>query len=89
MIKHPINRFFCWIKGSFDVSEIGASAKKLSSFIAVTITVYLELKFVSLDTLVEVVIINFTFAASLLGISTLDKVNARKIDADNKHTDVS
>lgn len=69
-----------WLSGSLDVSEQGASAKKLTSFFLVAVAIILEIIYVDHENFIDLVEINLFTAAAMLGVATIDKLTRRKQD---------
>ena len=73
-----LKKVFKWIFGSFDTTELGASAKKLTAFAFMLLVFYCHWKFVDLSNVVEVLIIDSSVVLTLLGVATYDKIQTRK-----------
>ena len=72
-----IIRFLKWLKGSFDVSEVGASAKKLTVFAFVFLVFYLHFNFCDKENVFEFLVTDVTLIGTILGVATLDKIQSR------------
>jgi hypothetical protein len=77
MIQH-LQAVIDWLKGSFDTSDAGASAKKLTSFTIVILMVWLHVKFATADNAIEFLITDGSLVLALLGVATWDKLKSTK-----------
>lgn len=73
-----LKKIFRWLFGSFDTSDIGASAKKLTAFAFMLLIFWLHWKYVDKENVVEVLIIDTSVVLGLLGVATYDKIQERK-----------
>ena len=87
IIVSYIIRFLKWIKGSFDISDVGASAKKLTVFAFVFLVFYLHFNYCEISNVVEFLLIDATMIGALLGVATFDKIQQRKSDKENPNND--
>jgi hypothetical protein len=72
-----MKRLFNWIAGSFEYNG-KSSSRKLSAFWMVLLTTYMEFRFGSEATLIELVSINLLAVLVLLGIVTIHDIAALK-----------
>ena len=86
-----IQKFIHWIKGSFENVPEGASARKLASFtillcIVIAHTSWIKSSFIKEDfsLLPEILIIDFGFIATCLGMTTYQAVQKSKLDSPEK-----
>jgi hypothetical protein len=80
-----MKRLFNWIAGSFEYNG-KSSSRKLSAFWMLILTTYMELRFGSEATLIELVSINLCAVLILLGIVTIHDIAALK-NGNNQQTD--
>lgn len=70
--------FLNWLKGSFDISKAGASAKKLTAFIFVLLIIWIHIRYCELSNCIEFLITDAGMVLALLGVSTWDKLRSNK-----------
>lgn len=73
MLKNKLNNFLDEVLNSFNSNRAGASAKKLTAFAFVILTIVLEIEFTTPDTLLLIVGSNIAFISVLFGIGTFEK----------------
>lgn len=71
-----------YLLSSFDNSTVGASARKLTAFVTVSMIVYCHFRFVDSVNVVEVLMIDCGFVLSLLGLTTWESITKSK---NNEH----
>lgn len=70
-------KLISWLAGSFQYNG-KSSSRKLSAFWMILLTTYMEFRFGSEATLIELVVINLSSVLILLGIVTIHDVAALK-----------
>ncbi len=71
-----------WLRGSFDVSDKGASATKLTSFLMMMLFVWIHLRFCDTVNCIEFLITDGSLILALLGVATWDKLKTNKQNTD-------
>ena len=78
VVINYLKKFIKWLGGSFDTSENGSSAKKLTSFAFVVVVFYIHLRFCDYNNAIEFLITDVSVICTLLGVATLDKLQSKK-----------
>ena len=73
-----LKQFLKWIAASFNVSDQGSSAKKLTAFAFMVLVVYLHVRYVDHDNAIEFLIVDSSAVMTALGVATFDKIQSRK-----------
>jgi len=89
-----MNKFFDHIWHSFTNSKSGFSARKLTAFTITAVVVYAHMKWLSscynnndFDLLPQILMIDFAFILSLLGLTTWENVKSFGSDSKSKSDD--
>ena len=72
-----------WLIGSFDVGTEGGSAKKLTAFAFMVLVAWLHFVYVDKDNAIEFLIVDVSALLTLLGVSTIDKIQQLKHQSNN------
>lgn len=72
-----------WLIGSFDVGTEGGSAKKLTAFAFMVLVAWLHFVYVDKDNAIEFLIVDVSALLTLLGVSTIDKIQQLKHQSSN------
>jgi len=83
-----LKKFIKWLGGSFDTSENGSSAKKLTSFAFVAVVFYIHLRFCDYNNAIEFLITDVSVICTLLGVATLDKLQSSKNKGDDQNGNI-
>jgi len=73
-----LKKFTKWILGSFDVTDDGSSAKKLTAFAFMVLVGWLHIVFVDKNNALEFLIVDVSAILTLLGVATIDKLQQMK-----------
>ncbi len=82
-------KLFTWLLGSFNVDENGGSAKKLTAFAFMVLTLFLHVKFVDKDNAIEFLLVDVSAVLASLGIATFDKIQMRNSKTSSNGNDQS
>lgn len=80
-------KLFIWLLGSFNINENGGSAKKLTAFAFMVLTVFLHWKFVDKENAIEFLLVDVSAVLASLGIATFDKIQMRNSKTENNGND--
>lgn len=72
-----------WLIGSFDVGTNGGSAKKLTAFAFMLLVGWLHFVYADKDNAIEFLIVDVSAILTLLGVSTIDKIQQLKHQSNN------
>lgn len=82
IIKY-IGEIFDGIKGSFDNTQTGYSARKVSAFVVIVMVVTLHIKWFKSEQwqyIAEILFLDYTFVLVCLGLATWQSVQNKKIE---------
>lgn len=82
MLKNKLINFFDEFLNSFNSNKSGASAKKLTAFAFVMLTIVLEIKYTTSEILLLIVGSNIAFISVLFGIGTFEKTKKANREAE-------
>ena len=80
---HIMKKLTRWLIGSFDVGTEGGSAKKLTAFAFMVLVAWLHFVYVDKDNAIEFLIVDVSALLTLLGVSTIDKIQQLKHQSNN------